>query len=232
MKKGQRPQQHPRRVRTRKGKKTVIVNRGIKRTYNRKQRSLMPYVVESRNKEIAQKNFEENFKLLKNPDQDTLRILKTSGFKIPKTKTHSTFKRAQLTPKEFATYKALAKKARNKGYNIPAINQTNGPLIIDEINIPETSRTEAYNLPDEDIFGNPIHLVLVDDDALTQDKIKAFAHELGHVHQWENNVKPHTELNADKIAAHILGTTIEDIQLTQHVKDNLLRLERKRHMVK
>jgi hypothetical protein len=63
----------------------------------------------------------------------------------------------------------------------------------------------------------------VDDDADPEDKIKAFAHELGHVHMYMTGERQ-TENKADRIAADILGVKPEDIQMTKHYREVLKRM--------
>jgi hypothetical protein len=138
------------------------------------------------------------------------------------------FKSSCMTPKEFKMYREIVAKARKKGYKIPKVDLVHGPLVIDEINIPETYGTEGIFLPDNDLTDNKeVAMILIDDDAPTKVKRVTFAHELGHVHM--DSTREHdTEAKADKIAAKILDISESEVRSSDKYKDVYTLAKRKK----
>ncbi len=223
-----RPREHIRRVRTKFGRRRRLINRGVPG----RRKSIRRKEVQTSLKKFGEKQeSDKNIQKLRAywervgdgpfpPDLIEERPVKR---KTPKAITQPSG--SLLTRKEKKEYMSIIRQARKKGFRIPKVDLHKGPVIIDEVNIPENAETEAYLLPDTDaITGKDIYTIFIDDDASRTDKRKALAHELGHIHLYVKGVKPHTELKADEIAAKILGTTVKSIQETKHLRDNLARL--------
>lgn len=115
---------------------------------------------------------------------------------------------------EFTAYKKIAETARKKGYHIPKIDLDKGPVVVDEVNILEDFATDGWLIPDINIkTGDDAYLIFIDDDTTPEQKKKVFAHELGHIHLYEQpGPKKHTENAADKIAADILNIPVKQIK--------------------
>lgn len=126
-----------------------------------------------------------------------------------------------LTKLEFDKYKKIAEDAREKGYAIPRIDLKDGPLVVDEINIPEDFATDAFFIPDiTKDSGKDVSLVLIDDDLNPKFKNFVFAHELGHVHM--DQVKERdSEDKADAIGADINGLNFEEILKLEEEQNKL-----------
>ena len=111
-------------------------------------------------------------------------------------------------------YNKLVRKAQGKGYKVTDLNRRN--LTVDEVDIPEVYLTDGIIVPDHR-SGKRRDLVFIDDDAIPENKRKAFAHELGHQHLFVtkqddetiNSNDPKIERKADKIGADILGMSVK-----------------------
>lgn len=114
-------------------------------------------------------------------------------------------------------YVSVLEKAKNKGYTLP--NKKH--LHIAETDIPPQFYIDGFTLPIEQGWKKwskkesrkykDMFLIGIDDDASKENKEKALAHEIGHVHLYVTGKKPHTEHKAEKIAADILGVSIEEL---------------------
>lgn len=131
--------------------------------------------------------------------------------------------RPSIKRKDIGMFKQIANKARAKGYNIPPIRIGKGPIQVENSDIPESFHIDAFTLPVEDALsawdstfakqkGKGKYYIGVDDDASQENRRKAFSHELGHIHLIQNNVKPHTEIKADKIGADILNMPLKQFR--------------------
>lgn len=223
-----RPREHVRRVRTKHGRRAVVVNKGVKRKpFNPYSQVNLKAFFDKNNKEAdAKKRIEKLFEEYSSQFGDDRILRQTLGVKRKSGDHLTPPKGSLLSSEEKKEYGKIIKTARRKGYSIPKVDLKKGPVVLDEVNIPETFETEAFLLPDNDaITGEDTYLIQLDDDATLPDKKKALAHELGHVHMYDKNIKPHTEGKADQIAARIIGTTVKDIQQSEHLKDNLARLD-------
>lgn len=119
---------------------------------------------------------------------------------------------------DISTFKKIADGARNKGYNIPPIKIGDGPIQVENVDIPENFYIDGFTMPVEEALSSwnkrfarkhgGKYYIGVDDDAPHINRVKAFAHELGHVHMVQANMKPHTEEKADKIGADILSMPV------------------------
>lgn len=125
--------------------------------------------------------------------------------------------------KDINLFKNIAQKARAKGYNIPPINLEKGPVVVENSNIPHSFYIDGFTMPVEDALsawdskfgkqkGRGKYYIGIDDDAPHENRIKAFAHELGHVTLIQTNTKPHTEAKADKIGADILDMPLKEFR--------------------
>lgn len=120
-------------------------------------------------------------------------------------------------------FKKIANQARHKGYNIPPVKIGKGPVQVENIDIPESFYIDGFTMPVEDALsawdskfakqkGKSKYYIGIDDDATHENRIKAFSHELGHVHMVQSNTKPHTEAKADYIGADILNIPIKEFR--------------------
>ena len=128
--------------------------------------------------------------------------------------------RSSRKRRDISTFKQIADRARAKGYNIPPIDIRRGPVVVEHNSIPENFYIDAFTVPVEDALsawdsrfarqkGKGKYYVGIDDDAPLDNRRRSFAHELGHITQIQQNIKPHTELKADKIGADILDMPLE-----------------------
>ena len=139
----------------------------------------------------------------------------------PKVSYRTTRGRVMLRDRPIHSHKMFIKKyqpivniAKRKGYKVFDLDRRQST--VDEVNIPETYRTDGMIVPDEE--GNQRRdLIFIDDDANEDYKKRAFAHELGHQHLFasgeddgigDSNI-PKIEHKADKIGADILGMTVK-----------------------
>lgn len=113
-------------------------------------------------------------------------------------------------------YRKIYKKAKKKGYKLPHMSAERGPIVPDEVNIPENFEFEGFvtKLKDPDDEG---YFVGIDDDALLKEKKKTFAHELGHIHSFETKGTAGKEKKVDKIAADILDMPLEEFKGKQSI---------------
>lgn len=116
---------------------------------------------------------------------------------------------------QYKIYKNIVNKARKKGYKVLPLDRRQST--VDEVDIPEVYLTDGIIIPDR--YGKERRdLIYIDDDAKKNDKIKAFAHELGHEHLFitgqddesSNSNDQKIERKADKIGADILGMTVKE----------------------
>ena len=125
------------------------------------------------------------------------------------------YKSVNVTNKEMKNFRRITADARRLGYKVPRLDNKEGPLFVQKIDLPENVMTEALTIqvPYSDKAGNA-YVTLLDTNASDRDNEKALAHEIAHDHMFETKEKPHTEKKADTIAARILHTSVHDIQDT------------------
>lgn len=222
--KHRRPKEHIRRYR--RSGKVRLINKGLR--YRQPHRFDIPRVVRvnpklenlRRAEELAMHEQLYGDKTAANMMRAQARV--DFNRKIKKksvNKDSRVFKASAMTEKEFKRYLEIADMARKKGYALPKINQVHGPLVIDEINIPDNYMTYALFIPDTDIkTDEETALVLIDDDSPKKVKELAFAHELGHVHLDYTNQK-NTESGADKVGADIMGVPLHEMQDLVLIRD-------------
>ena len=125
--------------------------------------------------------------------------------------------------KDIELFKKIADKARAKGYNIPPINIKRGPTVVENVNLPNNFFIDGFTMPVEDALsawdskfarqkGKGKYYIGIDDDAPHQNRLKAFSHEIGHIHLIQSNTKPHTESKADQIGADILNMPLKEFR--------------------
>jgi len=129
-------------------------------------------------------------------------------------------------------YQPIVNIAKKKGYKVFDLDRRQST--VDEVDIPETYRTDGMIVPDEE--GNERRdLIFIDDDAKEEFKRKAFAHELGHQHLFasgeddgkgDSNIQK-IEHKADRIGADILGMTVKEFNSPDVTYKDVISNERK-----
>ena len=129
-------------------------------------------------------------------------------------------------------YQPIVNIAKKKGYKVFDLDRRQST--VDEVDIPETYKTDGMIVPDEE--GNQRRdLIFIDDDAKEDFKKRAFAHELGHQHLFasgeddgsEDSNLPKIEHKADKIGADILGMTVKEFNSPDVTYKDVISNERK-----
>lgn len=129
-------------------------------------------------------------------------------------------------------YQPIVNIARKKGYKVFDLDRKQST--VDEVDIPESYRTDGMIVPDEE--GNQRRdLIFIDDDAEEEFKRRAFAHEIGHQHLFATGEDDGTEdsniskieKKADKIGADILGMSVKKFNSPDVTYNDVISNERK-----